>query len=63
MSSDRHRNWWNLATVSEEYRRFTGARGGRILVELLIEGFDISTVEIDPEKVPQWLKEREKEER
>lgn len=28
---------WNLATVSEEYRRFTGSRGGRILVELLIE--------------------------
>ncbi|RLV87926.1 putative tyrosine-protein phosphatase OCA1 [Meyerozyma sp. JA9] len=52
---------WNLASVSEEYRRFTGARGGRILVELLIEGFDISTVEIDREKVPQWLRERERE--
>lgn len=51
---------WNLASVSEEYRRFTGARGGRILVELLIEGFDISTVEIDPEKVPQWLGKRDK---
>lgn len=24
-------------SVSEEYRRFTGSRGGRILVELLIE--------------------------
>ncbi|KAG7662304.1 OCA1 [[Candida] subhashii] len=47
---------WNLASVSEEYRRFTGARGGRILVELLIEGFDISSVEIDMEKAPEWLK-------
>lgn len=46
---------WNLASVSEEYRRFTGARGGRILVELLIENFDISTVEIDPSKAPSWL--------
>ena len=32
---------WNLASVSEEYRRFTGSRGGRVLVELLIE---VSTV-------------------
>ncbi|CAI5758991.1 unnamed protein product [Candida verbasci] len=47
---------WNLASVSEEYRRFTGARGGRILVELLIEGFDINSVEIDLEKAPDWLK-------
>lgn len=46
---------WNLASVSEEYRRFTGSRGGRILVELLIEAFDISTVEIDREKAPDWL--------
>lgn len=46
---------WNLASVSEEYRRFTGARGGRILVELLIEGFNIDSVEIDPAKVPDWL--------
>lgn len=46
---------WNLASVSEEYRRFTGARGGRILVELLIESFDIGSVEIDPSKVPDWL--------
>lgn len=46
---------WNLASVSEEYRRFTGARGGRILVELLIESFDISTVEMDGDQVPEWL--------
>lgn len=46
---------WNLASVSEEYRRFTGARGGRIMVELLIESFDISSVQIDPTKVPGWL--------
>ncbi|KAK6465426.1 protein tyrosine/serine phosphatase [Scheffersomyces coipomensis] len=46
---------WNLASVSEEYRRFTGARGGRILVELLIESFDITSVDIDPSKVPEWL--------
>ncbi|KAI5960055.1 OCA1 [Candida pseudojiufengensis] len=49
---------WNLASVSEEYRRFTGARGGRILVELLIEGFDISSVKIDPNLAPDWLKTR-----
>ncbi|ODV82419.1 putative tyrosine-protein phosphatase OCA1 [Suhomyces tanzawaensis NRRL Y-17324] len=47
---------WNLASVSEEYRRFTGARGGRILVELLIESFDINSVSIDPERLPEWLK-------
>ncbi|CCG26044.1 Oca1 protein phosphatase [Candida orthopsilosis Co 90-125] len=47
---------WNLASVSEEYRRFTGARGGRILVELLIEEFDVSSVDIDPQKAPSWLK-------
>lgn len=47
---------WNLASVSEEYRRFTGARGGRILVELLIESFDISSVQIDMAKAPEWLK-------
>lgn len=46
---------WNLASVSEEYRRFTGSRGGRILVELLIEGFDINSVEIDPGRIPEWL--------
>ncbi|GMG20502.1 unnamed protein product [Ambrosiozyma monospora] len=46
---------WNLASVSEEYRRFTGVRGGRILVELLIEAFDVSTIEIDREVAPSWL--------
>lgn len=47
---------WNLASVSDEYRRFTGARGGRILVELLIESFDILSVEGDPEKLPDFLR-------
>lgn len=46
---------WNLASVSEEYRRFTGARGGRIMVELLIENFDINTVHINPLQLPEWL--------
>lgn len=47
---------WNLASVSEEYRRFSGARGGRILVELLIESFEVLTVEVDPLKLPEFLK-------
>lgn len=47
---------WNLASVSEEYRRFAGARGGRILVELLIESFDVLTVEVEPLKLPDYLK-------
>lgn len=46
---------WNLASVSEEYRRSTGSRGGRILVELLIEAFDTALVEIDKKKAPDWL--------
>lgn len=46
---------WNLASVSEEYRRFTGSRGGRILVELLIEAFDTNLVKIDHDKAPDWL--------
>ncbi|QLG70357.1 hypothetical protein HG535_0A02960 [Zygotorulaspora mrakii] len=46
---------WNLASVSEEYRRFTGSRGGRILVELLIEAFDTNLVKIDSSKAPSWL--------
>ncbi|CDK24336.1 unnamed protein product [Kuraishia capsulata CBS 1993] len=46
---------WNLASVSEEYRRFTGVRGGRILVELLIEAFDVSAIDINPETAPEWL--------
>ncbi|CCF57849.1 hypothetical protein KAFR_0D02020 [Kazachstania africana CBS 2517] len=46
---------WNLASVSEEYRRFTGSRGGRILVELLIEAFDTKLVNIDESEAPEWL--------
>lgn len=46
---------WNLASVSEEYRRLTGSRGGRILVELLIEAFDTNLVEIDRKRAPSWL--------
>lgn len=46
---------WNLASVSEEYRRFTGSRGGRILVELLIEAFDTNLVKIDRKRAPSWL--------
>ncbi|GMM53886.1 putative tyrosine protein phosphatase [Maudiozyma humilis] len=46
---------WNLASVSEEYRRFTGSRGGRILVELLIEAFDTNIVKIDKKQAPAWL--------
>lgn len=46
---------WNLASVSEEYRRFTGPKGGRILVELLIEAFDVSTIQINKEHAPDWL--------
>ncbi len=46
---------WNLASVSEEYRRFAGSRGGRVLVELIIEAFDTSLVTIDPKKAPSWL--------
>ena len=46
---------WNLASVSEEYRRFTGTKGGRILVELLIERFAISGIELYHEKIPDWM--------
>lgn len=46
---------WNLASVSEEYRRFTGAKGGRIQVELLIESFDINSVLIDEASAPEFL--------
>lgn len=36
---------WNLATISEEYRRFTNNRGGsRLLVELVVEQFDVTEV-------------------
>lgn len=46
---------WNLASISEEYRRFTGIKGGRILVELLIESFDVNTIEINPQVAPEWV--------
>ncbi|KAH3901420.1 putative tyrosine protein phosphatase OCA1 SCDLUD_002912 [Saccharomycodes ludwigii] len=46
---------WNLASCSEEYRRFTGSRGGRILVELLIEAFNTDLVEINENEAPDWL--------
>lgn len=47
---------WNLASVSEEYRRFAGARGGRILVELLIESFDVASVQVDSQNLPDFLR-------
>lgn len=46
---------WNLASISEEYRRFAGARGGRVLIELHIEAFDTSTVRVDLENAPSWF--------
>lgn len=46
---------WNLASISEEYRRFAGARGGRVLIELHIEAFDTSTVNVDSSKIPEWF--------
>lgn len=46
---------WNLASVGEEYRRFTGSKGGRILVELLIEAFDVRSITLDPSVAPEWL--------
>lgn len=37
---------WNLASVSEEYRRFTNNRGAsRLLVELIVEQFDVRLIE------------------
>lgn len=45
---------WNLASISEEYRRFAGPRGGRVLIELHIEAFDTSTVSINPDRIPSW---------
>lgn len=46
---------WNLASISDEYRRFAGARGGRVLIELHIEAFDTKGVEVDPNNVPKWF--------
>lgn len=45
---------WNLASISDEYRRFAGARGGRVLIELHIEAFDTKTVKI-PDDSPSWV--------
>lgn len=46
---------WNLASISEEYRRFAGSRGGRVLIELHIEAFDTSTVNVDLNHAPSWF--------
>lgn len=46
---------WNMASISDEYRRFTGFRGGRVLIELHIEAFDTSVIKIDENEVPEWL--------
>ncbi|KAK9455679.1 hypothetical protein V1511DRAFT_308427 [Dipodascopsis uninucleata] len=45
---------WNLASVSEEYRRFAGSRK-RVLIELHIEAFDTSSLDIDPSAAPPFL--------
>uniref|UniRef100_A0A060T7D7 Putative tyrosine-protein phosphatase OCA1 n=1 Tax=Blastobotrys adeninivorans TaxID=409370 RepID=A0A060T7D7_BLAAD len=50
---------WNLASISDEYRRFAGAKSGRVLIELHIEAFDTNAVEWDPENVPTWFKQRQ----
>lgn len=47
---------WNVASISDEYRRFAGAKGGRVLVELHIEAFDTDTVQIDMNKAPEWIR-------
>ncbi|KAK9452068.1 putative tyrosine protein phosphatase [Limtongia smithiae] len=45
---------WNLASVSEEYRRFAGSRK-RVLIELHIEAFNVYSVHIDPTAAPPFL--------
>ncbi|KAK9429453.1 hypothetical protein V1505DRAFT_374151 [Lipomyces doorenjongii] len=45
---------WNLASVSEEYRRFAGSRK-RVLIELHIEAFDTNSVRIDQQVAPPFL--------
>ncbi|KAK9378807.1 uncharacterized protein V2V93DRAFT_375104 [Kockiozyma suomiensis] len=45
---------WNLASVSEEYRRFAGSRK-RVLIELHIEAFDTNSVRIDPDIAPSFF--------
>jgi tyrosine-protein phosphatase OCA1 len=47
---------WNLASVSDEYRRFVGAKGGRVLIELHIEAFDTRRVNIDLDNAPDWFR-------
>lgn len=46
---------WNLASVLEEYRRFVGEKGGRIMVELLIEAFDVRSIRVDRAVAPEFL--------
>lgn len=53
---------WNLASISDEYRRFTGTRGGRVLIELHIEAFDTNSIKIG-EGAPEWAKRIAKDDR
>lgn len=46
---------WSLASISEEYRRFAGPRGGRMVVELHIESFDTTSITINLNRVPSWF--------
>lgn len=46
---------WSLVSISEEYSRFAGPRGGRVLLEIHIEAFDMSTISFDPSRVPSWF--------
>ncbi len=45
---------WNLASVTEEYRRYAGARNWRVLNELHIETFNTDGVKL-PASHPLWL--------
>ncbi|ANB13932.1 putative tyrosine protein phosphatase OCA1 [Sugiyamaella lignohabitans] len=47
---------WNFASISDEYRRFVGAKGGRVLIELHIEAFDTKSVHINLDYAPDWFK-------
>ena len=46
---------WNLASILDEYRRFAGAKSGRVLIELHIEAFDTSSIKFDPINTPSWF--------
>lgn len=47
---------WNLASVTEEYRRYAGARRWRVLNELHIEAFKTEDVSLPQEdERPDWL--------